>query len=122
MRRFFSFVVVVVMGAGPVSAQPYSQSMAQCAGLYEGVRGVISKPGNLAKLDAAAAAFSEAAVAEARAEGQEDPEGWVETHQSAMREEWAAYGGMAAFSKDFVEWAGYCRAFGEDRGIDVDFD
>jgi hypothetical protein len=122
MLRFLSFLAVILSVAGPVAAQPFSQSMAQCAGLFEGVRNVISKPENLAKLDAAARAFSQAAVVEARAENREDPAAWVAQHQSEMRAEWEAYGGLAAFSQDFIDWTGYCRAFADDRGIDMDFD
>ncbi len=122
MLRFLSFLAVILAVAGPVAAQPFSQSMAQCAGLFEGVRNVISKPGNLEKLDAAAAAFSVAAVEQARAEGQADPEAWVAQHQGEMRTEWEAYGGLAAFSQDFVDWVDYCRSFADDRGIDMSFD
>ena len=122
MLRILSFLAVILAVAGPVAAQPFSQSMAQCAGLFEGVRNVISKPENLAKLDAAAAAFSLAAVDQARAEGQDDPEAWVAQHQGEMRAEWEAYGALAAFSQDFVDWTDYCRSFADDRGIDMSFD
>ena len=122
MLRFLSFLAVIVSVAGPVAAQPFSQSMAQCAGLFEAVQRMVPEHESIAKIEAAAAAFLEAAVTEARAEGQDDPEAWVERHRDEMRAEWEEYGGLKVFSQDFVDWTDYCRSFADDRGIDMSFD
>jgi len=122
MRRFFLFLAVIVGGATPLAAQPDSQTLAQCAGLFEAVQTVVPEHENIAKIKAAAVAFSEAAVEQARAEGQDDPEGWVQTHQGDMRADWGAYGGLKVFSEEFVGQVDICRSFAGDHGIDMDFD
>jgi hypothetical protein len=122
MFRSLSFAIIGLALAGPAAAQPYSQSMAQCAGLYEAVRTSVSRPENLASLDAAAATFVRAALAQAQAEGQGDPAGWVRQHRDAMRADWLARGELAAFSQDFRDWTAYCRALAADHGIELGLD
>lgn len=120
--RFFSFLTLAVALAAPVSAQPFSQSMAQCAGLYEAVETFISRADRRAQLAEAAAKFGAAALAQAKAEGQGDPEGWVAEHRDAMRADWAARGRLSALSEEYRDWTAYCYKFARDRGISVDFD
>ena len=120
--RFCSFLVLTLLLSGPELAQPFSQSMAQCAGLYDAVGGFLSRPDRKAKLAVAAAAFGAAAVAEARTEGQDDPEGWVQGHRDAMRADWETRGKWSAFSAEYRDWTAYCAKFAKDRGIDLDLD
>ncbi len=119
MFRFLSFVAAVLAGTGPAAAQPFSQSMAQCAGLYEAAGTMVASEDNRAKLAWAAAAFSEAARVQAGAEGQDDPGAWVNRHQDAMRADWLARGTPAVLSQDFRDWTSYCRKFAKDRGIEL---
>lgn len=122
MRRFPCLAAALVTVATPLAAQPYSQSMAECAGIYEGVRGAVRDRADLDRLDAAADAFATAAIARARAEGRTDPEAWVAGHRGVMRAHWADRGAVAAFSRDFADWTDYCRSFATDRGIDPGLD
>ena len=100
-----AMVLVAATVASPAAAQPFSQSMAQCAGLYEALSALISTPDRKAKLDAAAAIFTETAWTEAEAEGQSDPAAWVDGHRRAMRDDWTAKnfpgGGERAGWKEF---------------------
>ena len=52
--RFYSFLVLTLLLSGQALAQPFSQSMAQCAGLYDAVEGFLSRPDRKAKLAVAA--------------------------------------------------------------------
>lgn len=122
MRRFFCIFAAVLAGAAPLAAQPFSQSMAQCAGLLEAVQSVVPEHESIARIEAAAVAFSQAAAEQARAEGRDDPEGWVATHRDAMRADWTAFGGLKVFSQDFVDRSAHCRSIADDRGIDMSFD
>jgi len=126
MRRFLSFLAAILAVAGPVAAQPFSQSTAQCAGLCEAVQKMVPGHESIAKIEAAAAAFSQPAVAQARAEGQDHPQAWVGRHRAEMRTEWAAHGGLKVFSQGVVDWTDHCRFFaderGDDRGVDMGFD
>ena len=122
MLRPFSILLLLLVQSGPATAQPFSQSMAQCAGLYEAMATLLSKPGDRAKLDAAAAAFSSAALTEAESEGQDDPAAWVAQHRDGKRADWEARGTLAALSQDFRDWAGYCRSFAAERGIEIRLD
>ncbi|HCQ65142.1 MAG TPA: hypothetical protein DIU07_08270 [Rhodobacteraceae bacterium] len=122
MRPFLSFPAAILAVAGPVAAQPFSQSMVQCAGLFEAVQKMVPGHESITKIEAAAAAFSQPAVAQARAEGQDDPQAWVERHRGEMRTEWDAHGGLKVFSQDFVDRTDHCRALADDRGIGMDFD
>ncbi|MCB1338251.1 MAG: hypothetical protein KDK10_12620 [Maritimibacter sp.] len=117
-----AMVLVAATVASPAAAQPFSQSMAQCAGLYEALSALISTPDRKAKLDAAAAIFTETAWTEAEAEGQSDPAAWVDGHRRAMRDDWTAKGRGAVFSQDFLDWTGYCNRFATSRGIELNLD
>lgn len=105
--------------AGPARAQPFSQSMAQCAGLYGGLTDKVTFPDRKATLRAFEAIYYEAALNEAQAEGQSDPETWVDTHYTAAFDDWAERPLAVAVSQDFIDWAAYCAKFAKSRGIDL---
>lgn len=108
--------------AAPAAAQPFSQSMAQCAGLYAAMSELISRPDRKAKLDAAAQAFDAAALRQAENEGQDDPEAWVTRHRVSMYDTWAGKGAGAVFGQEFRDWTAYCYKFARNRGIELEFD
>ncbi|PUB19199.1 hypothetical protein [Yoonia sediminilitoris] len=113
---------LLVLCAGPAAAQPYSQSMAECAAFFSSWRSSIQREENLENLEIAENRWLSAAYAQAQAEGVEKPQAYTADIFVAKRDEWIEKGGMAALTQDFKDWAAYCRSFGRDRGIDYDFD
>jgi len=122
MVRFLSFLAAVLSVAGAGTAQPLSQSLAGCAGLLEAVQIVVPEHENIARIEAAVAAFPRAAREEADAEVRDDPEAWVAQSLADTRAQWARHGGLAVFSEDSVDAVDACRPVAEGRGIDMDFD
>ena len=62
---------------GLASAQPLSQSMAQCSGFYHGVGEMMSDPSRAERLEILGTKWRAAAIVEAGAEGRADPVDWV---------------------------------------------
>lgn len=115
--RFLLIAFALLMLPSVSQAQPLSQSMAQCSGLFHGVGKMMSDPARAEKLDKAGMVWRAAAITQAEAEGRDDPAGWVAIHQRASFDDWRGRGKMAAFSQDFRDWAGYCRSLGKAKGI-----
>ncbi|QPZ92176.1 hypothetical protein [Thioclava electrotropha] len=119
MRILFTcFFLVAVPGLSV--AQPLSQSMAQCSGLFHGVGTMMSDPARAEKLDRAGMIWRGAAIKQAEAEGRADAAIWVAGHQRESFDDWRGRGKMAAFSQDFRDWASYCRKLGKAKGIKTD--
>jgi len=116
MRLVLAFVL---LAATPATAQPYSKSMAECAGLFAFGYDNVS--------DARAAQLYEhgrnkwiiAAVTQAEAEGIADPAGYVDDAMQAKYDEWVAGGLLIVFSEEFGDWIDYCRSFAGAQGIDL---
>lgn len=100
-------------------AQPFSQSMAQCAGLYGGLVGKVTRPDRVAALRAGETAYYEAAINAARAEGQADPATWVDTHYGEAFDDWANKPDLSVFTQEFRDWSAYCLKFAASQGIEL---
>lgn len=118
-RQILATLPMVLALAAPAAAQPYSKSMAECAGLFAfGFDNVA---------DERAARIYEhgrnkwiiAAVAQAEVEGVADPVATVDAHMAAKKAEWEAGGMFVVFSEEFGDWIDYCRSFAEAQGIDL---
>lgn len=103
----------------PVQAQPYSTSMAQCAGLYDALTRLMTSVEKQESLAVAASRYLGSARAQAMREGRSDAEKAVEATYSSTRDEWIAKGARIVFSQEFHDWAAYCRSFAQDQGIDL---
>ncbi|MBL6426634.1 MAG: hypothetical protein HOY44_03835 [Maritimibacter sp.] len=103
----------------PVQAQPYSTSMAQCAGLYDALTRLMTSVDKQESLAVAASRYLGSARAQAMREGRNDPEKAVEATYSSTRDEWIAKGARIVFSQESHDWAAYCRSFAQDQGIDL---
>ncbi|MEC7764001.1 MAG: hypothetical protein VX874_19010 [Pseudomonadota bacterium] len=100
-------------------AQPYSTSMAQCAGIYEAMTRLMTSIDKQETLARAASAYLQSARAQAVEEGRGDGDKAVEATFTSTRDEWEAKGARAVFSQGFRDWTAYCRSFADDRGIDL---
>ncbi|MCV2866011.1 hypothetical protein [Defluviimonas sp. WL0075] len=115
-------ILALILGAAatPAAAQPLSQSMSECAALYELTACQLSDPDRAARLSRHAAAWSDAATDLARAEGRADPQGFVLQSTATKYAEWDAKGALWLLSGDFRDWAAYCRSLGRSRGLDFE--
>ena len=103
------------------ASQPISQSMAECAGLVLAMSGFMDAGDPRAdQMLRLAGVWTEAAIAQAEAEGHRDAVPRIAAFKKAKYDEWTDRGPMSVFSSDFKDWAGYCRALGKSRGLDID--
>ncbi|KEO55954.1 hypothetical protein [Thioclava pacifica] len=118
MRRL---ILAVVVTALPIAAQaqPLSQSMAQCSGLFHAVSTFMSDPVRAQTLDEAGIAWRAAAVLQAQEEGQADPAGHVARYQRESYDDWRGRGKLAAFSEDFRDWTKYCSSLAKSKGLRI---
>lgn len=109
--------VLALFAASPVMAQPYSQSMAECAGIYAFGRTWVKQDDASYLLEYGQAKWLNAAIVQAQAEGIADPANYAHNIMDAKEAEWNGRGLSIAFSEDFYDWWDYCRAFGRAQGI-----
>lgn len=120
MKQLVTQSIVFIIGlSGPLAAQPFSKSMAECAGLYQFGAAFMTDPERAYLFDFGQAKWINAAVVQAQTEGVADPAAYVATAQAAKYQEWTDRGAMAVFSEDMGDWFDYCRSFAEARGIDL---
>lgn len=103
----------------PASAQPFSQSMAECAGLHDALSRLTRDSVTRLRTDALAIGWADAAVRRADAEGQRAPDDYVAAFRTAKSEEWQRKGVLIIFSQDFRDWVDYCRSFADHMNIDI---
>jgi hypothetical protein len=100
-------------------AQPYSHSMADCAALYQNFAQWVSTEEKADRLMRVARKWAAAAMAQAAREGRPSSEHAIWSRVDRQTEEWERRGPGFLSSRDFKDWAGYCRAFARDQGIDI---
>ena len=120
MRRIFLAGVIAATPA--LAQQPYSQSMAECAGLFAFALDHVNRPDRVSRLEAAVDTWMTAAENQADAEGRENPETYVADAMQAKYADWSGRGQLAVLSQEFRDWADYCRSFGRAQGIETDLD
>lgn len=115
MKKFCIFAVLV----WPIAShgQPYSQSMAQCAGLTHLLSEWVNDPERSYMAEYAAGVWANAAVIQAEQEGVSDAATYVRNFSDATYAEWEAKGQITVFSEDFKDWTAYCRKFGDHMGL-----
>tara|TARA_R100000322_G_scaffold75912_9_gene47659 strand:+ start:50958 stop:51320 length:363 start_codon:yes stop_codon:yes gene_type:complete len=113
------FVSLLILAPTGAAAQPFSTSMAQCAGIYDSVARFMTDPNRQAELVHAAADWLDAARVQAVGEGVVDPEKTVHATYRVAKAEWEAKGMRIVFSQEFRDWTAYCRSFAADRGIEL---
>ncbi len=113
-------VICAALVAGPVAAQPFSKSMAECAGLYAFGRDHIENDQTAYLLEFGQAKWMNAAIVQAQSEGIADPAPYVDAAMTAKYAAWQARGVMAVFSQEFGDWMDYCRSFARAQDVDLD--
>ena len=117
MRRLV--IAFLMLIGSTASAQPFSQSMAECAGLHDTLSQLTNERVTRLRADAVAIGWAEAAVLRADAEGQSKPEDFVARHRSAKAQEWRRKGVFIILSEDFRDWISYCRSFADHMDLDI---
>lgn len=101
--------------------QPISTSLVECAAIF----GELATVGELRGRDAsdvsqardAAARFSEAALVQARNEGQRDPKAHLTPIHVEKERNWDGRFANPLKLSDNKDWIDYCRSLGRDRGL-----
>lgn len=117
MRRLlFATVFVMPTAAG---TQPFSESMADCASLYQNAAQWVKTDESADKMMYAAIQWADAAVVQSKAEGNAVSSDAIWQRIDGKTEKWEAKGGRVFFSQEFRDWAQYCRKFAKDRGVRI---
>ena len=101
------------------ASQPYSESMADCAALFQNAAQWVQSEDKAEQLMHTARAWHAAAVAQANAEGRPLPNADMWAKIDKKTENWAAKGTLFVFSQEFRDWASYCRSFAQHTGIET---
>lgn len=112
-------ILTFLLPAG-LAAQPYSQSMIECAALYQNAAQWANTDEAADKLMQVAIGWVEAAEVQARAEGtpRSSDELWDAVDNKSGN--WAAKGAGFFMTEEFRDWMKYCRSFVRDRGLKFD--
>lgn len=100
-------------------AQPYSESMADCASVYQNAAQWVRTDESAEKLMVVARRWHAAAVAQSQAEGRRISETAMWDKIDSKTEEWEAKGAVFAFSEEFRDWTSYCRKFAKHTGVEI---
>lgn len=119
-RIFGPLSFLSVLGlVGTAQAQPFSESMADCAAQMQNAAQWVQSQDKSDALIYAARQWADAAQAQAEAEGASlsDSQLWtkIDGKTEVIEEK-----GMAYFlTQDWRDWASYCRKFAKSRGIKI---
>ncbi len=102
-----------------VAAQPYSESMADCASLYQNAAQWVKTDESADKMMYAAIQWAEAAVIQSQAEGRDLSIDAIWQKVDGKTEKWEEKGAKVFFSQEFRDWTQYCRKFARDRGVSI---
>ncbi|NNE51227.1 MAG: hypothetical protein HKN30_02370 [Sulfitobacter sp.] len=105
----------------PLSAQPYSESMADCASFYQNAAQWVRTDEKAEEIMHAVRAWYEAALDQAQAEGRSISADAMWDKIDARTGDWEAKGVYFSFTEEFRDWASYCRKFARHNGIQLSF-
>lgn len=111
MRPFFLSLPLILLAA-PLQAQPFSQSLMQCATLFETpLRLYPEREGTErhAALEEKTAEYRRGAFQQAKAEGQHDVLDYLDRIEAEAAADWDGRGALFLFSDEAKEWGSYCR-------------
>lgn len=110
---------IACMTAAAVVAQPYSESMADCAALHQNAAQWVQSDETAERLMGAANAWAAAAVAQAEREGRTIPKATMWEKIDAKTDAWEAKGPQLFQSSEFADWTAYCKRFARNQGINT---
>ena len=101
-------------------AAPYSDSMAECAALYQNAAQWVETDTAADKLMCSVRAWTDAAIAQASAEGIADATTVMMTAIDAKTDTWEAISPVLFATEEFRDWMDYCRSFAANQGIEIE--
>ncbi|WP_159805103.1 hypothetical protein [Litoreibacter roseus] len=119
MKRFLA-VGLIILAPAAASAQPFSESMADCAALHQNAAQWATSPDAVDRLIYAAKSWADAAFTQATQEGRGLTKDSLWELIDSKTQEWEDRGGTVFFTQDFRDWTAYCRSFAKDRGIQTE--
>jgi surface antigen len=117
MRKLL--LTIALLMPSSVGAQPYSESMADCASVYQNAAQWVKTDESADKMMHAAIQWAEAAVLQAKAEGAPVSSDAIWQKIDGKTEKWEAKGSAVFFSQEFRDCTQYCRKFAKDRGVSI---
>lgn len=99
--------------------QPYSESMADCAALYQNAAQWMDTDDSADRLMHAAIQWADAAVAQATKEGRATTLERVWEQIDRKTEDWEEKGQTVFFTQEFRDWTQYCRSFAQAQGVRI---
>ena len=122
LHRAFLVATALSLAPGSAGAQPFSQSLMQCATLFETANrwfpNRLGLPDGQARADLARA-FREAAALAAVSEGRADPLTYLRRHEAQAIALWTTEDATFLFTQDFTDWAGYCATIAGVFDVEV---
>ncbi|MBB4173429.1 hypothetical protein [Sulfitobacter noctilucicola] len=115
----FLIVAGVLCTASAASAQPYSESMADCASVYQNAAQWVRTDESADKLMQAAIQWAEAAVRQSEIEGKPTSIDAVWDRIDVKTDAWEQKGSGVFFSEDFRDWTQYCRKFAKHTKVRI---
>lgn len=100
-------------------AQPYSESMADCASVYQNAAQWVNTDESADKMMHAAIAWADAALVQSQAEGRATTIEAIWDKIDGKTAEWEAKGSTVFFSQEFRDWMQYCRKFAKHNGVSI---
>lgn len=113
-------VLLLIALPGLVTAQPYSESMTDCAALYQNMAQTVPSEQESYRLMYAANKWAEAAVVQAKTEGRSVTQDAAWAEIDGKTDAWEAKGKLFFFSQEFRDWAAYCRKFAKHTGVAIE--
>lgn len=113
-------LILTVCAPGAAMSQPFSQSMTDCAALYQAISQMIRSEQDAYRLMYSVNKWADAAVVQAKAEGKSTDfeTTWAEIEQKTTK--WEERGKTFYFTQEFRDWAAYCRKFAKHAGVEID--
>lgn len=119
MRKFL-FILPLILPTS-VASQPYSESMAECASLYQNAAQWVRTDDMADRLMKAAIQWADAAVTQADAEGRPTDTDVMWQRIDSRTQAWEAMGQGVFSTENFRDWDSYCKSFARARGIRLTF-
>lgn len=114
-----SLTALFIALPGLAAAQPYSESMADCAAFYQNAAQWMRSDEKAETLLEATRVWHAAALDQAQREGRPLSADALWDRIDGKTADLEARGSMFLMSEDFRDWASYCRKFGKSQGIPV---
>ena len=115
MKNALVALALAIPAAG--TAQPYSESMADCASLFQNAAQWVQTDELSDRLMYSAVQWHAAAVSQAKTEGDTISDAGMWDKVDAKTEVWEAKGAGFMLTEEFRDWSSYCKSFAKHMNI-----